>query len=111
MLGQAMMLWLERGGLLPAMSDDRERRHLIPAAALQLATTLLRRPPTPLLEEARHSGMKAGVADAGDPPDIKRPVPRPGFATSYNPVDAIQSEIVQWPKQWLARQKAHGRRH
>lgn len=67
----------------------RQRWHVVPGPAIELAAVGLWRPATPLLEEERDVGAQALVADVFHPLRLHRSGMRARLATGDHPVDLL----------------------
>jgi hypothetical protein len=67
-------------------------RHLIPRAAVELATAALRTPAAPLLEEVGNSFVLAAITQLTQPFDFDRPVAGSALAARDEPINAAEIE-------------------
>jgi three-Cys-motif partner protein len=92
-------------------SDGHEcgcrRRHLVPEHTVELPPASLGCPPAPLLEEERHTGRGARIADVRHPCPVQRPASRSGLAPRNDPADPGQIQPVERSEERLTREKPH----
>jgi hypothetical protein len=87
---------------------------LIPGESIELATTGLRGPPTPLFVEERDVGGQTRIADFAYPLGIYWAGARARFVSGDEPVDPVQIKAYllrdQRAEKRLSREEPHGRR-
>src|ERR1039458_7646960 len=89
-------------------STNHEVGHLVPALAVELSAATFWRSPAPLLEEERHTGREALVADLHYPliPELSRPGSR--LAADNHPVNPVEIQLAHGSDQRLDRQEPGG---
>src|SRR5262245_41473655 len=75
--------------------------HFVPRPIVKCPTIGFRSRAAPLLEEERHLGGAALVADLAHPVDLNRSMPRAAFAANNNPVDAIEADLADGTEERL----------
>src|SRR5438094_4638784 len=75
--------------------------HLVPRPPFELATAGLRRAAAPLLEEERHRGGHAAVADVERPLRVHRTGIAAALTADDDPVDPVEFERWHRPEQRL----------
>src|SRR5215211_9548797 len=71
---------------------------LIPGPTVEHATTRLRIPSSPLLEEERHPSMPALVSNVTNPRQLHGSMRRSAFSTDDHPLDAVEADVGHRPK-------------
>src|SRR5262245_16319298 len=89
------------------VSSVAKTGYLVPCSPLQLTACLFLVGTAPLLEEERHLGSFALIANVEHPFLAHRPGAGPRFATDDDPVDVLQVEIRYRPQQRFDRQESY----
>ena len=93
------------------VSGVKEIWKLAPLAPVEYTSSRFRSEPAPLLEEERHVGFLALVADVAYPFDVHGPRAWAAFAANDHPVDAVEVEFSDRADERFDGEKPHGRGH
>src|SRR5882672_2293319 len=83
----------------------RQARKFVPGACVEDPAARFRRAASPLLEEERHLGHHALVADLSHPQGVNRTMAGPALASHNYPVDALHWELRNRAEEWLDREE------